>query len=125
MAFLALGDIVTATIYQSGRLSGSVTVCVWAILAGSTVGMLAPPMGRLYASTYFALRDTRTPNRFAILRVFAAVLLGYVAAIPPPPLFHGGACVGVVRIGQFCHGSGLRGSRGLRHTEADNQDDGF
>ena len=35
------------------------TVYVWAILAGSAIGLLASTWGRLYASTYYALQDTR------------------------------------------------------------------
>ena len=45
------------------------TVYVWAILAGSAVGLLASTMGRLYASTFWALHDTRTPLRTASIRV--------------------------------------------------------
>jgi putative peptidoglycan lipid II flippase len=86
MAFLALGDVVTATLYQSGRFSRADTVYVWGILAGSAVGLLASTLGRLYASTYYALRDTRTPLRFAILRVVLGTLFGYLAAIHLPPL---------------------------------------
>ena len=40
-------------------------VYVWGILAGSAVGLLASTLGRLYSSTYYALRDTRTPLRYA------------------------------------------------------------
>jgi putative peptidoglycan lipid II flippase len=86
MAFLALGDVVTATLYQSGKFSRADTMYVWGILAGYALGLLASTLGRLYASTYYALRDTRTPLRFAILRVVLATLLGYLAAIHLPPL---------------------------------------
>ena len=41
-------------------------------------------MGRLYASTYYALHDTRTPLRFAILRVVLTIGLGYLFALPLP-----------------------------------------
>jgi putative peptidoglycan lipid II flippase len=85
MAFLALGDVVAATIYQSGRFTHADAVYVWGILAGSGVGLLASTLGRLYSSTYYALRDTRTPLRFAVLRVALTTLLGYLAAIPLPP----------------------------------------
>ena len=61
MAFLALGDIVAAALLQTGRFSHTDAVTVWAILAGSAVGLLASTLGRLYSSTYYALRDTRTP----------------------------------------------------------------
>ena len=60
-------------------------IYVWGILAGSTVGLLASTLGRLYSSAYYALRDTRTPLRFAILRVVLTTVLGYLSAIPLPP----------------------------------------
>lgn len=85
VAFLALGDVVAATIYQSGRFSHADALYVWAILAGSAVGLLASTLGRLYASAYYALRDTRTPLRFALLRVVLTTLLGYAAAVWLPP----------------------------------------
>src|SRR5204863_9381914 len=59
---------------------------VWGILAGSTIGLLASTLGRLYASTYYALHDTRTPLRFAIVRVVLTTGLGYLSAIPLPHL---------------------------------------
>jgi putative peptidoglycan lipid II flippase len=86
VAFLALGDVVTATLYQSGRFTHADVVYVWGILAGSAVGLLASTLGRLYASSYYALRDTRTPLRFAVVRVTLTILFGYLAAIPLPPL---------------------------------------
>jgi putative peptidoglycan lipid II flippase len=42
-------------------------------------------MSRLYNSTYYALSDTRTPLRFALIRVTLTLLLGYVCAIILPP----------------------------------------
>jgi putative peptidoglycan lipid II flippase len=41
-------------------------------------------MGRLYASTYYALHDTRTPLRYAVLRVALTIGLGYLFALPLP-----------------------------------------
>ena len=86
MAMLALGDVITAVLYQTGEFNRAATYYVWGILAGSTIGLLASTMGRLYASTYYALHDTRTPLRYAVLRVVLAALLGYVCAIPLPRL---------------------------------------
>jgi len=40
----------------------------------------------MYASTYYALHDTRTPLRFASLRVMLTIGLGYLCAIPVPSL---------------------------------------
>jgi putative peptidoglycan lipid II flippase len=84
MGFLALGDVIAGALYQSGEFTRQMTLYVWGILAGSAVGLLASTMGRLYASTYYALQDTRTPLRFALLRVALTILLGYLFALPLP-----------------------------------------
>ncbi|MFZ0784793.1 MAG: murein biosynthesis integral membrane protein MurJ [Candidatus Acidiferrales bacterium] len=84
IAFLALGDVIVAAIYRSGRFTQADVIYVWGILAGSAVGLLASTLGRLYSSTYYALLDTRTPLRFAIVRVALTTLLGYLCSIPLP-----------------------------------------
>ena len=84
MAFLALGDMVAATLFQNGKFTYADSQYLWAILAGSSVGLLASTLGRLYSSTYYALRDTRTPLRFAIVRVVLTVGLGWFCAKPLP-----------------------------------------
>ena len=84
MGFLALGDVMAGALYQNGKFGRHDTVYVWAILAGSAVGLLASTLGRLYASTYYALHDTRTPLRFAVVRVLLTTLLGYLFSIPLP-----------------------------------------
>jgi putative peptidoglycan lipid II flippase len=86
MAFLALGDVIAAVLYQTGQFKHDAAIFVWGILAGSTVGLLASTLGRLYSSTYYALRDTRTPLRFAIVRVALTTMLGYLCALPLPRL---------------------------------------
>jgi putative peptidoglycan lipid II flippase len=83
-AFLVLGDVIVSAIYQSGRFTHSDATYVWGILAGSTVGLLASTLGRLYSSTYYALQDTKTPLRYAVVRVALTTVLGYLSAIPLP-----------------------------------------
>ena len=85
-AFLILGDVIVAMIYQSGAFTRADAIYVWAVLAGSGVGLLAATMGRLYNSAFYALFDTRTPLRFAIIRVVLTLVLGYLCAIPLPPM---------------------------------------
>jgi putative peptidoglycan lipid II flippase len=84
MAFLALGDAVTTLILYGGKFGPAEARYVWGILAGSAVGLLAQTMGRLYSSTYYAIRNTRTPLYFAIVRVILTTGLGYLCAIPLP-----------------------------------------
>lgn len=85
-AFLILGDVIVALIYQSGAFTHADSIYVWAVVAGSGIGLLAATMGRLYNSAFYALFDTRTPLRFAIIRVVLTIVFGYLCAIPLPPL---------------------------------------
>jgi putative peptidoglycan lipid II flippase len=84
IGFLALGDSIVALLYQTGKFMRNDVEYVWAVLAGYTVGILAATLGRLYASAFWALRDTRTPFRFAALRVVLAAGLGWFLAFPVP-----------------------------------------
>ena len=81
VAFLFLGDIVVAFVFQSGRFQRTAVEDVWAVLAGSAVGLLATSLGRLYSSAFYALLDTRTPLRFAVVRVVLTAILGVVCAL--------------------------------------------
>lgn len=86
VAFLAFGAILAAAFFQTGQFSADDSRYIWAILAGSAVGLLAATMGRLYSSAYYALQDTRTPLRYAIVRVTLTIVLGYACAVLLPPL---------------------------------------
>jgi putative peptidoglycan lipid II flippase len=103
-AFLVLGDVIARALFQSGRFTQTDTIFTWGILAGSAVGLLASTLGRLYSSTYYALHDTRTPLRFAIVRVTLTTILGYLFAIPLP---------GLLGIDQRWGAAGLTASAGI------------
>lgn len=83
-ALAALGDVIAGAVLQSGRFGAEDTRWVWAVLAGSAVGLLAGTMGRLYNSAWYALQDTRTPVRYATVRVVVAAGVGSVAALWGP-----------------------------------------
>ncbi len=104
VAFLALGDVIAAGLLQTGRFQREDAFYVWGILAGSAVGLLASTLGRLYSSTYFALRDTRTPLRYALVRVALSTILGYVFAIHLPGWFN---------VSQIWGAAGLTASGGI------------
>ena len=86
--FIGLGDTIGGVIYQTGLFTRQDSLYLWALLAGSGVGLLASTFGRLCSSTFYALRDTRTPLKFAILRVVLTTVLGYLFAFPLPRLLH-------------------------------------
>jgi putative peptidoglycan lipid II flippase len=83
-AFLVLGDVLAAGLYQSGRFDHGNAVYVWSVLAGSAVGLLASSLGRLYSSAFYALLDTKTPLRFAVIRVLLTTALGIFCALYLP-----------------------------------------
>ncbi|HTO96460.1 MAG TPA: murein biosynthesis integral membrane protein MurJ [Myxococcales bacterium] len=103
-AFLVLGDVICAALFQTGNFRARDTQYVWWFLIGSTVGLLAATLARLYSSAFYALRDTRTPLRYATLRVVLTAGLGVFCALWLPGLLHVDK-----RYGAF----GLTGSAGV------------
>jgi len=84
--FLILGDVIVSAIFQTGQFDHNTTIYVWGILAGSTAGLLATTLGRLYSSAFYSIKDTRTPLKFALVRVFLTTLLGCFCAFIVPGL---------------------------------------
>ena len=82
IAFLALGDHVVGTVFQTGKFTARDTVDVWWILAGSAVGLLASTQSRLCATTFWALGDTRRPALVAFARVLLTGGFGYAVTFP-------------------------------------------
>jgi putative peptidoglycan lipid II flippase len=85
-AFLILGKVVVATIYQTGAFGAQDVIYVWGVLAGCSVGLVAEATARVYFSALYAMQDTRTPLKIANLRVAITIVLGYMLALPLPRL---------------------------------------
>lgn len=84
-ALLLLGDVVGGVLYQRGtHFLPQHTRLLWYVLAGSAVGLLAATFGRLYSSAFYALKDTRTPLYFAVLRVVLTAVTAYVSVNQVP-----------------------------------------
>jgi len=88
VAFLAFGDVAVAALFRGGRFGPQDVRDVWFILAGSTIGLLAATCARLYSSTFYALRDTRTPLKYASLRVLLTGALGVLCGLWLPRALH-------------------------------------
>ena len=104
IAFVALGDVIAAALLQRGRFTPQDTRYVWAILAGSSIGLLATTMARLYSVAHYAIGDTRRPLRIALVRLACSTTLGYTVAIVLPPR---------LGIDPFLGAAGLTASSGL------------
>ena len=98
VGFIALGDVVTGALYQSGEFTRGMTLYVWGILAAASVGLLPSTLGRLYSSAFYAMHDTRTPLRIALVRVSLGMVLGYLLALHLPDLLGIGASWGAAGI---------------------------
>lgn len=78
VGYVVLGDVIAAAIYQRGEFEPVDTLVVYLVLLGYTVGLVASTGTRLFSSAYFALHDTKTPARYAVVRVGLSALLGAI-----------------------------------------------
>jgi len=85
-AFVFIGDVVAGALLQTGRFDAADTRYLWYLLMGSSVGLVAATLGRLYASAFYALKDTKTPLRFAAIRVALGAVLAWFLALRLPGL---------------------------------------
>lgn len=82
LAYLALGDVVVAALYQTGAFGTAESLVTGAILAAYALGLPASGSSRVLSSGFYALRDTRTPARIAYLRVTVSAVLGVALMFP-------------------------------------------
>jgi putative peptidoglycan lipid II flippase len=83
-AMLVLGDVIIATVYQTGAFTPKDARDGWIILAGYAIGLLPSTLGRLCSTAFYAIGDSRTPLKFACLRVALTGGLGAFAALVLP-----------------------------------------
>lgn len=81
-AYVALGDVVVAALYQTGAFGVADTLITWGVVAAYALGLPASASSRVLSSAFYALRDTRTPARAAYLRVGISVTLGMAFMLP-------------------------------------------
>ena len=87
LAFIVLGRLIIAALYQTGEIGPEQTLLVWYTLMGATIGLLVSTMGRLYQSTLYALHDTKRPLRAAMTRVGVGAALALLLAFPLRGIF--------------------------------------
>jgi putative peptidoglycan lipid II flippase len=87
IVFVLLGDLAVAAIFQTGEFGADETFVVYLTLIGFSIGLVASTGTRLFSSTFFALRDTKTPAKIAVIRVVTAATLGFILMIQFEPVF--------------------------------------
>ena len=77
-AFAAISRQIIAALFQTGRFDADDTVLVAAVLAAYSIGLLGQSTVRLFASGFYALRDTRTPVRIAVTSLLMSTFLSWL-----------------------------------------------
>ncbi len=84
VAFAAVGDVIAGVLLQHGHFRARDSQIVWQMLAGSAIGLVASTQSRLYSVAHYALGDTRTPLRYALVRIAFVTVLGLFFALYRP-----------------------------------------
>ena len=82
LAYLILGDLLIAALFQRGEFGPDTTAATYVILAAYSLGLPASASSRALSSAFYALRDTRTPAVIATTRVFISIALGASLMFP-------------------------------------------
>ena len=78
VAFATLGPVIVGALFQTGRFANADTVKVGGVLAAYGVGLLGQATVKLFASGFYALRDTRTPVKIASSSLVVSGGLAYL-----------------------------------------------
>jgi putative peptidoglycan lipid II flippase len=78
VAFAALGPVIVGALFQTGRFGDTDTAIVGGVLSAYGVGLLGQATVKLFASGFYALRDTRTPVKIASFSLLVSSVLAYL-----------------------------------------------
>lgn len=76
--FAALGPVLVAALFQTGRFDAEDSGLVGGVLAAYGIGLMGQATVKLFASAFYALRDTRTPVKIAAFSVALSSLLAFL-----------------------------------------------
>ena len=76
-AFTTFGPVIIGALYQTGRFGPADTQFVGGVLAAYGIGLLGQSTVKLFASGFYALRDTRTPVRIAVVSLVVSGFLSW------------------------------------------------
>lgn len=78
IAFIALSREIVAALYQTGRFTADATALVGNVLAAYGVGLVGQATVKLFASGFYAMRDTRTPVKIAAFSLLVSTGLAWL-----------------------------------------------
>ena len=102
VAYLVVGDVIVAALFERGRFGPDDTRLVWYVLCAFSLGLVATTASRVLQSALYALGDTRGPAKIAAARVAASAVLGAVLMLQLDRVaLDGGAGLGLVVLGDL------------------------
>ncbi|MGE0161024.1 MAG: murein biosynthesis integral membrane protein MurJ [Gemmatimonadales bacterium] len=96
VAYVVLGDVIVAALYQTGAFGESTTLVTWAVLGAYALGLPASGASRVLTSAFYALKDARAPSRIAYVRVALSLVTGLVLMWPFDRIEVGSLSLGAV-----------------------------
>ncbi len=78
VAYVLIGDLIVAAVFESGEFDQRDVLQVWLVLAVHAVALLAATGSRLLQSVIYGLGEPRIPARIAAVRVAVSLALGLV-----------------------------------------------
>lgn len=87
IGYLAFGFLLVGALYRTGAFGIEANGLTFAVLGCYALGLVATTWGRLMQNAFYAVRDTKTPARIAVLRVVVSTIVAlpsmlYLDAIP-------------------------------------------
>jgi putative peptidoglycan lipid II flippase len=82
LAFIFLGDVLVAALFQRGQFGAADTAAVHVVLAAYALGLPASASSRALSSAFYAVRNTRTPALIATGRVALSMAIGASLMFP-------------------------------------------
>jgi len=81
VGYFAFGYLIVGALLRTGQFQASGNWLVYLVLAGYSLGILATTMSRLLQNAFYALGDTKTPARTAVVRVTVSTVVAVPAMI--------------------------------------------
>src|SRR5258708_2854284 len=78
VACITLSREIVAALYQTGRFTVEATTLVGSVLAAYGVGLVGQATVKLFASGFYAMRDTRTPVKIAAFSLLVSTGLAWL-----------------------------------------------
>ncbi len=87
-SFLCLGHVLTTVLFLTGKFQQEDVRKLWMLLAASAIGLMASTQGRLLATAFYALKDSKTPLKCSIVRVVVSLIGASFLALALPRWIH-------------------------------------